>query len=188
MGARSAHRTPLGRDADPHLAGTRAPDPGQCEDHPAGVLRPGLTGPHENAQAEAEAVEAFEKDAPGDSIQVDVKVVNVKRERVFPSNHDGPNRMGKSSVTAASTARSSGAVTRPWPAEGRARRERRKWHVLAGPILTNQYTRQDAGFVSVSSIPFALHHSRRARSVDSASNACHFSRHPSASSSALKRA
>jgi hypothetical protein len=89
---------------------------------PAGVLRPGLTGPHENAQAEAEAVEAFEKDAPGDSIQVDVKVVNVKRERVFPSNHDGPNRMGKSSVTAASTARSSGAVTRPWPAEGRARR------------------------------------------------------------------
>jgi transposase InsO family protein len=37
-----------------------------------------------------------------------------------------------------------GASTRPSPSEGRARRERRKWRRLVGPILTTQYTSEYA--------------------------------------------
>lgn len=73
----------------------------------------------------------FEKGAPGDSIQIDVKVVKVKRDNgsEFPiavklaAEAAGikhryikprrPNGMGKSSVVTASTARRSGAVTNP---------------------------------------------------------------------------
>jgi hypothetical protein len=40
-GARRPHRIPLGRHADAHMAGAGASDSCQCQDHSAGLLRPG---------------------------------------------------------------------------------------------------------------------------------------------------
>ncbi len=83
IGAPGPHRVPLGRDADAHLARTRHQIRVNAKTIQRVFCDLGLPVLRKTPKRKPKQLKLFEKEAPGDSIQVEVKVVQVKREKVF---------------------------------------------------------------------------------------------------------